>query len=114
MEHYLDNSATTRVLPEAAEEAMRLMVSDFGNPSSLHSMGFQAKKELDSAREAIARRLGALPEEIIFTGGGTEANNLAVLGAARARRRMGRHIVTTKIEHDSVLNACKQDRKSVV
>lgn len=108
MEHYLDNSATTRVLPEAAEEAMRLMVSDFGNPSSLHSMGFQAKKELDSAREAIARRLGALPEEIIFTGGGTEANNLAVLGAARARKRMGRHIVTTKIEHDSVLNACKQ------
>lgn len=108
MEHYLDNSATTRVLPESAEEAMRLMVSDFGNPSSLHSMGFQAKKELDSAREAIARRLGALPEEIIFTGGGTEANNLAVLGAARARRRMGRHIVTTKIEHDSVLNACKQ------
>ncbi len=108
MEHYLDNSATTRVLPEAAEEALRLMTGCYGNPSSLHTLGFQAKKELDRAREAIARRLGAGPEEIIFTGGGTEANNLAVLGAARARKRMGRHIVTTQIEHDSVLNACKE------
>lgn len=107
-EHYLDNSATTRVLPEAANEALRLMTECYGNPSSLHTMGFMAKKELDAAREAIARRLGALPEEVVFTGGGSEANNLAVLGAARAKKRMGRHIVTTRIEHDSVLNAMRQ------
>lgn len=107
-EHYLDNSATTRVLPEAAEEAARLMTECFGNPSSLHTLGFEAKKEMDSARAAIAKRLGAAPEEITFTSGGTEANNLAVLGAARARKRMGQHIVTTEIEHDSVLNAMRQ------
>lgn len=107
-EHYLDNSATTRVLPEAAEEALRLMTECYGNPSSLHTMGFRAKKALDSARETIGRRLGALPEEIVFTGGGTEANNLAILGAARAKKRMGQHIVTTMTEHDSVLNTMKQ------
>lgn len=104
----MDNSATTRVLPEAAAEAARLMVEEFGNPSSLHTRGFQAKKELESARAILAKRLGALPEEITFTSGGTEANNLAVLGAARARKRLGSHIVTTRIEHDSVLNAMKQ------
>lgn len=107
-EHYLDNSATTPVLPQAAAEATRLMTECWGNPSSLHTLGFRAKKELDGAREVIAGRLGALPEEVTFTGGGTEANNLAVLGAARARKRMGRHIVTTGIEHDSVLAAMKQ------
>lgn len=107
-EHYLDNSATTRVLPEAAEEALRLMTGCYGNPSSLHTLGFQAKKELEAARAVIARRLGAQAEEVTFTGGGTEANNIAVLGAARARKRLGGHIVTTQIEHDSVLNAMKQ------
>lgn len=107
-EHYLDNSATTPVLPQAAAEALRLMTECWGNPSSLHTLGFRAKKELDGAREVIAGRLGAMPEEVTFTGGGTEANNLAVLGAARARKRMGRHIVTTGIEHDSVLAAMKQ------
>ena len=107
-EHYLDNSATTRVLPEAAGEALRLMTERYGNPSSLHTMGFMAKKELDTARETVAHRLGALPEEVFFTGGGSEANNLAILGAARARKRLGRHIVTTQIEHDSALGAVRQ------
>lgn len=107
-EHYLDNSATTRVLPEAAQEAARLMTVSYGNPSSLHTLGFEAKKELDSARAVIAGRLGAAPEEVAFTGGGTEANNIAILGAARARKRMGQHIITTGIEHDSVLNAVRQ------
>lgn len=107
-EHYLDNSATTRVLPEAAQEALRLMTACYGNPSSLHTLGFEAKKELDSARSVVARRLGAAAEEVTFTGGGTEANNIAILGAARARKRMGRHIVTTGIEHDSVLGAMRQ------
>ena len=107
-EHYLDNSATTPVLPQAAEEALRLMTQCWGNPSSLHTKGFLAKKELDSARETIARRLGAAPEEIFFTSGGTEANNLALLGAAGARRPMGDKIVVTAIEHDSVLNPAKE------
>lgn len=107
-EHYLDNSATTPVLPEAAAEALRLMTDCWGNPSSLHSRGFWAKKELDAARATVARRLGAAPEEIIFTSGGTEANNLALLGAAAARRRLGNKIVTTAVEHDSVLQASKE------
>ena len=107
-EHYLDNSATTQVLKEAAEEAVRLMVEDYGNPSSLHSRGFLAKKELESARERVAARLGARSEEIFFTGGGTEANNLALLGAAEARKRLGRKIVVTAVEHDSVLNAARE------
>lgn len=106
-EHYLDNSATTAVLPQAAAEAVRLMTESYGNPSSLHTRGFLAKKELDAARGVVARRLGAGPEEIVFTGGGTEANNLALLGAARARRRLGDRIVTTAVEHDSVLNAAR-------
>ncbi len=106
--HYLDNSATTPVLPEAAQEALRLMTQDWGNPSSLHTLGFLAKKELDTARLTLAKRLGAGPEELVFTGGGTEANNLALLGTAAARKRLGNKIVTTAVEHDSVLNAAKE------
>ena len=79
VEHYLDNSATTPVLPEAAGKAVALMTHRYGNPSSLHSKGFEAKRELEAAREAVACRLGAKPEEIIFSSGGTEANNLALL-----------------------------------
>ncbi len=104
MEHYLDNSATTPVLPEAAQKALQMMTGEFGNPSSLHSRGFRAKQELEAARAAVAGRLGADPGEIVFTSGGTEGNNLAVFGAAEALKRRGNRIVTTSIEHDSVLN----------
>lgn len=103
--HYLDNSATTPVLPEAAAEALRLMTEEFGNPSSLHTLGYRAKKELDAARETVAAALSALPEEIVFTSGGTEANNLAIFGGVQLRRRRGNKIVVTAAEHDSVLNA---------
>lgn len=103
--HYLDNSATTRVLPEAAEKAARLMTEGYGNPSSLHALGFAAHRALEEARELLAGRLFAKPEEIFFTSGGTEANNLAVLGAAEALKRRGNRIVTTAAEHDSVLAA---------
>lgn len=106
--HYLDNSATTRVLPQAAEKAAFLMTEEFGNPSSLHTLGFRAKQELEKARGAVAAKLGAKPEEIYFTSGGTEANNLAVLGGALARQRRGKKIVTTAVEHDSILNAMKE------
>ena len=108
MEHYLDNSATTRVLPEAAEKAAFLMTEGYGNPSSLHTMGFAARQAVEEARSLVAARLGAEPQEIIFTSGGTESNNLALFGAALARKRLGNKIVTTAAEHDSVLGPCRE------
>ena len=109
--HYLDNSATTPVLPEAAQAAVELMTEEYGNPSSLHTKGFAARRRVEAARAAVAARLGARPEELTFTSGGTEANNLALFGAAQARKRMGRKIVTTAAEHDSVLNPCRELEK---
>lgn len=110
-EHYLDNSATTSVLPEAAQTAARLMTEEFGNPSSLHGRGFRAGQILQNTRETVALRLGVKPEEIYFTSGGTEANNLAVFGAAEALKRRGNRIVTTQIEHDSVLGPMAELKK---
>lgn len=101
-EHYLDNSATTKVSEKAAEKAMEIMTTEYANPSSLHSFGFRAAKELEKAREQIAKALGAESSEIYFTSGGTEANNLAILGAVQAHRRRGNRIVTTATEHSSV------------
>lgn len=99
---YLDNSATTRVCGAAADAAYKLMTEVFGNPSSLHSMGFRAEQELTAARKAVAGLIGAQPEQITFTSGGTEANNLAVFGSVAAHPHDGRHIVTTAVEHSSV------------
>lgn len=110
-EHYLDHSATTPVLREAAEKAFAVMTGEFGNPSSLHSRGFHARQELEAARAVVAARLGASLEELIFTSGGTEANNLALFGAAEAGKRRGNRIVTTAAEHDSVLNPMKELEK---
>ena len=111
IEHYLDNSATTPVLPAAAQKALELMTREYGNPSSLHTLGFRAREEVETARRAVAGALGAQPEEITFTSGGTESNNLALFGAAAALRRRGDHIVTTAVEHDSVLQAVAQLEK---
>ena len=105
---YLDNSATTRVCREAADAAYRVMTEVYGNPSSLHTLGFQAEQELTAARKAVAEKVGAQPEQITFTSGGTEANNLAVFGAAAAHAREGKHIVTTAVEHASVAGAIDQ------
>ncbi|MBE6807269.1 MAG: cysteine desulfurase [Ruminococcaceae bacterium] len=105
---YLDNSATTRVCPAAAQKAMELMTDVYGNPSSLHTMGFRAEQEVTAARKAVAGLMGAQPEQITFTSGGTEANNLAVFGAVTAHAREGRHIVTTAVEHASVAAAVDQ------
>ncbi len=101
-EHYLDNSATTCVSEAAAQKAMELMRINFANPSSLHSMGFSASKELESAREIVAKAVGADSAEVYFTSGGTEANNLAIMGAVKARKRAGNKIITTAFEHSSV------------
>lgn len=108
MEHYLDNAATTPVLPAAAQKAAQMMTEQFGNPSSLHQRGFLARQAVELARAQVAEKLSAKPEELFFTSGGTEANNLAIFGAANALHRRGNRIVTTMIEHDSVLGPMKE------
>ena len=102
-EIYLDNSATTRVSKAAAEKALYMMTECYGNPSSLHSKGFAAEREMTAAREILAQRLSAQPNEVYFTSGGTESDNIAILGAAHAKKRAGNRIVTTAIEHPAVL-----------
>ena len=103
---YLDNSATTRVCRAAADKAHELMTDVYGNPSSLHTMGYRAEQELTAARRAVAQMMGCEPEAVYFTSGGTEANNLAVLGSVEAHPHGGRHIVTTAVEHASVSACC--------
>lgn len=99
---YLDNSATTAVCAEAVTRMVRVMTDVYGNPSSLHTMGVRAEQEVAQARAEVAVLIGAKPEQTVFTGSGTEANNLAVLGAAAALRRRPPVAVTTAIEHPSV------------
>lgn len=108
---YLDNSATTAVCEAAAKKAVYMMTQCFGNPSSLHRLGFEAERELTAAREKVAALMGVPVRDVLFTSGGTEANNLAVFGAAAALARRGKHIVTTGVEHSSVTAACKQLEK---
>ena len=105
---YLDNSATTKVCEEAVRAMVEIMTETYGNPSSLHSMGFAAEMKLREARETVAGMLSAKPDEILFTSGGTESNNLALFSAAQAGVRHGKHIVTTAIEHPSVLRVMQQ------
>ncbi|MBQ7547521.1 MAG: cysteine desulfurase [Clostridia bacterium] len=102
MECYLDNSATTPVCAEAAEAVSDALLHNWGNPSSLYRKGMQAEDILISAREAIADRLYCRPEEVFFTSGGTESNNIAILGTASAMRRYGSRIVISSVEHSSV------------
>lgn len=104
---YLDNSATTRPRPEAVAAATAAMADGFGNPSSLHGLGVAAERAIKGARATVAGLLGAPPGAVYFTSGGTEANNLAIQGVARTFRHRGGHIVTTAIEHASVLEACR-------
>ncbi len=99
---YLDNSATTAVCAAAVTQMTRVMTEVYGNPSSLHTMGVRAEQELNAARGAVAALVGAKAEQILFTGGGTEANNLAILGGAEACRRRPPVAVTTAVEHASV------------
>ena len=100
---YLDNSSTTLVCEKAQKEMYLAVSGDFGNPSSLHILGFNAEKRVTAAREAIAEMIGAEPQEVYFTSGGTEGNNTALFGEAYARKKRGNRIVTTAIEHPSVL-----------
>ena len=102
MEAYLDNSATTPLCKEAVEKVNFTLTSCWGNPSSLHSNGIAASELLEESRNIIAGKLSCEPAEIVFTSGGTESNNLAVLGAANALKRRGSRIITTSVEHPSV------------
>lgn len=101
---YLDNASTTPIHKDVVAAMMECLTEEFGNPSSLHRLGFNAEMIIKGTREVIADFLSAETNEIVFTSGGTEANNLAVLGAAMAKRKEGRHIITTSIEHPSVLS----------
>ena len=102
MEHYLDNSATTKVCPEAAQAALRAMTEVYGNPSSTHTVGREAKKLLDSSRAQTAAALGCTAGELVFTSCGSESDNWAILGGAEAMKRRGKHIISSAVEHDAV------------
>lgn len=105
---YLDNAATTKVSAEAAEAARRAMLECWGNPSSGHSLGMKAEKLLRASRTTAAKAIGAKEEELFFTSGGTEANNLAVLGTARGQKKRGNHVIVSAVEHPSVLESAKR------
>ena len=102
MEHYLDNSATTKVCPEAAEAALLAMTEVYGNPSSTHTKGREAKQLLDKSRKQVADALGCTAQELVFTSCGSESDNWAILNGAELMRRKGMHIISSQVEHDAV------------
>lgn len=104
---YLDHAATSPIHPDVADQMMKVMTETFGNPSSIHSFGREARRILDESRRILANSIGASPGELIFTSGGTEADNLAIIGTALANQQIGKHIITTEIEHHAVLHTCK-------
>ncbi len=108
MEHYLDNSATTRVCPEAAQAAMEAMLETYGNPSSTYTKGREAKKLLDRARKSVAAALGCEPGELVFTSCGSESDNWALLSGAESMSRRGRHVITSEVEHDAVRKSAEE------
>ncbi|MDO4546594.1 MAG: cysteine desulfurase NifS [Clostridia bacterium] len=108
---YMDNAATTKVSAKVFEAMTPYLTSACGNPSSVYAYGREARKAVEQAREKVARALGAMPNEIYFTGCGTESDNWAIRGAAYARKDKGRHIITSSIEHHAVLHTCMQLEK---
>lgn len=107
MEVYLDNSATTKCFKDVAELMTKIMCEDYGNPSSMHNKGMQAEIYIRNAKDIIARNLKVNEKEILFTSGGTESDNIALIGSAMANYRAGRHLITTKIEHPAILQTMK-------
>lgn len=108
---YLDHAATTPMHPRVIEKMMEVMNNNFGNPSSIHSFGREARHYIDLARETLARSIDAKENEIIFTSGGTEADNMALFGVAESYQHKGKHIITTQVEHHAVLHACQRLEK---
>ncbi len=109
---YLDHCSTTPLLPEVWEEMLPFFRDRFGNPSSIHAFGRAARTAVEEARARVASLIGAVPEEIVFTGGGTESDNLAIRGAAEALKVKGRHIITSAVEHLAVLRTCRSLEQS--
>jgi cysteine desulfurase len=103
---YMDNAATTGTRPEALEAMLPYFSEYFGNPSSFHTFGRKTREALETSREEVGRLIGAKSREIVFTGGGSEADNLAILGTAYARENKGKHIITSSIEHHAVMHTC--------
>ncbi len=110
MEVYLDNSATTKVFSEVANMVQKVMLEDYGNPSSMHNKGLQAENYIKEAKDIISKNLKCQPKEILFTSGGTESDNLALIGTAMANKRSGNHIITTSIEHPAIIETCEHLR----
>lgn len=106
-EIYLDNSATTMAYPEVGELVRKVMCEDYGNPSSMHRKGVEAERYIKEAKETLARLWKVQEKEIFFTSGGTESDNLALVGAARANKRAGNHLITTAIEHPAIINTMR-------
>ena len=104
MEVYLDNSATTRCYESVRELVGKVMCEDYGNPSSMHKKGVEAEKYVRESKETLAKLLKVQEKEIFFTSGGTESDNLALIGCAKANCRAGRHLITTTVEHPAILN----------
>lgn len=109
---YMDYAATTYVKPEVLEEMMPYFTQKFGNPSSFYGISRETKRAIDAAREKVAKGLNCLPDEVYFTGGGSEADNWAIKGIASAHKNKGNHIITTKIEHHAVLHTCQYLEKN--
>ena len=107
MEVYLDNSATTRAYTKVGELVYKVMCRDYGNPSSMHRKGVEAEHYVKDAKETIAKSLKVNAKEIFFTSGGTESDNLALIGVARANKRRGNHLITSSIEHPAILNTMR-------
>ena len=105
---YLDNSATTKPCPQAVEAMTKAMTENWGNPSSLYSFGIDTARELRNARHQVAAAMGAEPERVFFTSGGTEADNWAVFGTVKRLGKRGKHIITTAMEHHAILNCMKE------
>ena len=108
---YFDNSATTKLDEEVLKEMIPYLENQYGNASSIYKLGRESKKAIEEAREKVAKAIGAEPEEIYFTAGGSESDNTAIRGIAYAYRNKGNHIITSKIEHPAVLETCKQLEK---
>ena len=108
---YLDNAATTRMSKEAVDAMLPFLAEHYGNASSIYSLGTESKKAMTEIRETIARSIGATPQEIYFTGGGSEADNWALVATAEAYADKGKHIITSKIEHHAVLHTCEYLQK---
>ena len=106
-EVYLDNSATTMAYRSVGELVQKVMCEDYGNPSSMHNKGVEAEKYIKEAKETFARLWKVQEKEVYFTSGGTESDNMALIGAARANKRAGNHLITSSIEHPAIINTMR-------